>query len=66
MNWAPLHHVLIGLVCGTSLRRDVGDAMSKFEADASSVSLPDPVWVMEGGGAPTWSEFLETMKVSSP
>ena len=43
--------------------RDVCGAMAKFEADPSSVSLPDPVWVLEGGDAPSWSEFLETMKV---
>ena len=39
--------------------------MAKFEADPSSVSLPDPVWVLEGGDAPSWSEFLETMKVGA-
>ena len=45
--------------------RDAGDAMSKFEADPSTVSLPDPVWVLDEGGAPTWAEFLETMKVKA-
>ena len=39
--------------------------MSKFESDPSIVSLPDPVWVLDEGGAPTWAEFLDTMKVKA-